>query len=46
MQSRFTHITVDIPVVPNIVRNELTPALSKSPFLEMHWTVAEISQAV
>ncbi|KAG8167283.1 hypothetical protein KVR01_002972 [Diaporthe batatas] len=29
MQSRFTHITVDIPVVPHIVRNELTPALSR-----------------
>ncbi|KAI3390983.1 hypothetical protein diail_8297, partial [Diaporthe ilicicola] len=29
MQSRFTHITVDIPVVPSIVRNELTPALNR-----------------
>ncbi|KKY29350.1 putative ent-kaurene oxidase [Diaporthe ampelina] len=29
MQSRYTHITVDIPIVPSIVRNELTPALNR-----------------
>lgn len=46
MQSRFTFITVDIPVVPNIVRNELTPALSKSPYLEMYCAAADMSQAV
>jgi hypothetical protein len=44
MQSRFTHITVDIPVVPNIVRNELTPALSKNtPGLEIDCTGADNS---